>query len=86
MRCMKEFTREELARHNGKNGSSALVAYEGKVYDVSGSFLWKNGSHQVLHKAGLDLTDAMKQAPHNGDVFRQFPMVGTLRNPNKDNP
>jgi len=83
---MKEFTREELARHNGKNGSPALVAYKGKVYDVSSSFLWKNGSHQVLHNAGLDLTDAMKQAPHNGDVFTQLPMVGTLQNPNKHNP
>lgn len=86
MRCMKEFSREELARHNGKNRSPALVAYKGKVYDVSGSFFWKDGSHQVLHNAGLDLTDAMKQAPHSGDVFRQFPMVGTLRDPNKDNP
>ena len=78
---MKEFTREELARYNGKNESPAYAAYRGKVYDVSGSFLWKDGSHQVLHNAGVDLTDAMQQAPHSGDVLSKFPMVGTLQGP-----
>jgi predicted heme/steroid binding protein len=76
---MKEFTKEELARYDGKNGRPAYVAYEGKVYDLSGSFLWHDGSHQVLHNAGTDLTDAMEQAPHDGDVFDKFPLVGTLR-------
>jgi predicted heme/steroid binding protein len=79
MSCMKEFSREELARYNGKNGSPAYVAYRGKVYDASGSFLWKDGSHQVLHNAGVDLTDAMEQAPHGGDVLEKFLFVGTLR-------
>jgi predicted heme/steroid binding protein len=55
---MKEFTREEPAQHNGKNGNPAYVAYKGKVYDASASFLWKDGNHQVLHTAGVDLTDA----------------------------
>jgi len=31
------------------NGNSAYIAYNGKVYEVSGSFLWKNGEHQVTH-------------------------------------
>jgi predicted heme/steroid binding protein len=76
---MKEFSKEELAQYNGKNGTPAYAAYKGKVYDVSASFLWKDGSHQVLHNAGLDLTDAMEQAPHGGDVLEKFPLVGTLR-------
>jgi predicted heme/steroid binding protein len=76
---MKEFSREELARYNGKNGTPAYAAYKGRVYDVSASFLWKNGSHQVVHNAGLDLTDAMEQAPHGQDVLEKFPLVGTLR-------
>jgi predicted heme/steroid binding protein len=80
---MKEFTKEELARYDGKNGRPAYVAYEGKVYDLSGSFLWNNGSHQVLHDAGVDLTDAMEQAPHGRDVFDKFPLVGTLRSADK---
>jgi len=41
---MKEFTEEELAQYNGKNGNPVYVAYKGKVYDVSASFLWKDGS------------------------------------------
>jgi predicted heme/steroid binding protein len=76
---MKEFTKEELSRYDGKNGRPAYVAYEGKVYDLSASFLWNDGSHQVLHNAGTDLTDAMEQAPHGGDVFEKYPLVGTLR-------
>jgi len=53
--------------------------YKGKVYDVSASFLWKDGNHQVLHSAGVDLTDAIEQAPHGEDVLEKFPVVGVLR-------
>jgi predicted heme/steroid binding protein len=49
---------------------------------VSGSFLWKDGSHQVLHNAGMDLTDGIEQAPHGGDILEKFPLVGTLRGAN----
>jgi predicted heme/steroid binding protein len=77
---MKEFTGEELARYNGKNGKPAFIAYKGKVYDVSNSFLWKDGAHQVLHSAGVDLTDALEQAPHSEDVLKKFPVVGILHN------
>jgi predicted heme/steroid binding protein len=76
---MKEFSKEELARYNGKNGRPAYAAYKGKVYDLSDSFLWNDGSHQVLHNAGTDLTDAMEQAPHGKDALEKFPLVGTLR-------
>jgi predicted heme/steroid binding protein len=80
---MKEFSKEELARYDGKNGRPAYAAYKGKVYDLSGSFLWHDGSHQVLHDAGVDLTDAMEQAPHGGDVLEKFPLVGRLRGANR---
>lgn len=73
---MKEFTRLELAINNGKNGASVYIAYEGKVYDVSSSFLWKNGKHQVIHNAGDDLTDALAQAPHGEVMLKRFPVVG----------
>lgn len=76
---MKEFTEKELTKYNGKNGNPAYIAYKGKVYDVSGSFLWGNGTHQVLHSAGADLTDAIEQAPHGGNLLRKFPVVGTMR-------
>lgn len=71
-RSLKEFSNEELARCNGKKGIPAYIAYKGKVYDVSESFLWKDGNHQVVHSAGVDLTDAMEQAPHSADVLEKF--------------
>jgi len=76
---MKEFTEEELSRYDGKNGAPAYAAFKGKVYDVSGSFLWKDGNHQVLHNAGEDLSAVMGQAPHWEDVLERFPVVGVLR-------
>jgi predicted heme/steroid binding protein len=75
---VKSFSREELARYNGKNGAPAYVACKGKVYDVSSSFIWRNGRHQVLHNAGQDLTDALEHAPHSEDMLLRFPIVGTL--------
>jgi predicted heme/steroid binding protein len=76
---MRVFRRDELAKYNGKNGAPAFIAYKGKVYDVSTSFLWKDGNHQVLHKAGEDLGDALGEAPHGGDVLEKFPVVGILQ-------
>lgn len=76
IRYMKKFTAKELARYNGKNGKPSYVAYDGKIYDVSNSFLWKDGIHQVLHRAGADLTDAIKQAPHGeGSVLQNRSIV-----------
>jgi predicted heme/steroid binding protein len=75
---MRKFTRKQVAQYDGKNGKPAYVIYNETVYDVSASFLWKDGIHQVLHNAGADLTDALKQAPHGGDVFDKFPVVGIV--------
>lgn len=76
---MRQFSKEELARYNGKEGNPAYIVYNGNVYDVSKSFLWQKGNHQVLHQAGADLTEALKQAPHGADLLKRFPVVGTLR-------
>ncbi len=76
---MKKYSRKELAKYNGKNGKPAYLAYNGKVYDVSSSFHWKNGIHHVLHEAGADLTKAMNKAPHGSEFLEKFPVVGTLR-------
>jgi predicted heme/steroid binding protein len=74
---MRVFTREELEKYDGSQGI-VYVAYKGKVYDVSGSFQWKKGIHQVTHYAGRDLTDAMKKAPHSAERLFKFPVVGKL--------
>lgn len=71
-------TGEELRLGDGKSGAPALVAYEGIVYDVSESFMWRDGNHEVVHDAGMDLTEAMRDAPHFADVLDRFPRVGVL--------
>jgi len=83
---MRIFNEEELAKYDGKNGVSAYIAYKGDVYDVSSSFLWKDGDHQVLHNAGVDLTDRIEEAPHGADVLEKFTVIGTLRTAEKVNP
>lgn len=76
---LKEFSREELAKYNGKNGTPAYIAYNAKVYDVSGSSLWHSGNHQYRHQAGHDLTDSLRQAPHGDGMLERVPVIGTLR-------
>jgi len=75
---MKSFTREELAKYNGKNGMPNYIAHKGKVYDVTKSFLWEEGEHQGMHTAGADLSKDLEDAPHDPDVLERFPVVGTL--------
>ncbi len=79
----KEFSREELATHNGEDQPSIYVGYEGKVYDVSESKLWKTGQHMKRHPSGVDLTEEIGGAPHGPEVFDKFSQVGTLK-PEKD--
>jgi predicted heme/steroid binding protein len=77
---MKEFSKHELERYNGKDGKPAYIAYNGKVYDVTNSFLWKNVNHQVLHEAGKDLTEELDEAPHGPDLLARAPSIGILKN------
>ena len=76
---MKEFDADELAGFNGENGNPTYVAYDGKVYDVSESKLWRKGQHMNRHRSGVDLTSDIAAAPHAGDVLERFPQVGTLK-------
>lgn len=72
---MNELTAEDLARFDGKSGQPAYVAYQGRVYDVSGSNMWDGGEHEGAHFAGHDLTEEHADAPH--DVYvTDFPEVG----------
>ena len=75
---LKEFSREELSRFDGKEGRHAYIACKGKVYDVSNSFLWMGGRHQALHQAGEDLADLLDTAPHGEDLLERVPVVGKL--------
>ena len=73
-----EFSLAELRLFDGKNGRKAYIAFSGKVYDVTASYHWRNGAHQVLHQAGHDLTLEMKDAPHGEDLLARFPVIGVL--------
>jgi len=75
---MIKLTPEDLKKFDGKNGAPAYVAFEGLVYDVSGSFLWQKGKHQAIHTAGVDYTGNFQQAPHSPELLSRFPVVGYL--------
>ncbi|HZJ02566.1 MAG TPA: cytochrome b5 domain-containing protein [Thermoleophilia bacterium] len=72
------FSKEELAEYDGQDGAEAYVAYRGKVYDVTDSFMWPDGQHESEHLAGRDLSESMGIAPHGDEVMKDFPVVGTL--------
>lgn len=75
----KTFTLAELAKFNGKNGAAAYVAVKGIVYDVTNVSQWRKGTHQG-YEAGVDLTEAFKNSPHQDSIFNGIPVVGKLVN------
>jgi predicted heme/steroid binding protein len=76
---LPEYTRAYLALRNGQDKPEIWVAYKGMIYDVSRSKLWRAGKHYE-HWAGQDLTDELKDAPHNENVFDKFKIIGMLKN------
>lgn len=73
-----EIALADLGYFDGVEKRSAYIAYNGKIYDMTESDLWKNGLHFERHKAGEDLTDMLKQAPHGEDKIFEMPQVGRL--------
>jgi predicted heme/steroid binding protein/uncharacterized membrane protein len=76
---MKEFDAESLSQFNGKDGQPLYIAHKGRVFDVSGSKLWRAGLHMKRHAAGHDLTADIEAAPHGPEVLERYPQVGTLQ-------
>lgn len=77
MQVHKTYTRAQLALRNGQDRDEIWCAYQGVIYDVSRSRLWRNGKHYE-HWAGQDLTEELKDAPHGAGVFERFEVVGLL--------
>ena len=77
---MKEFELEVLSEYDGKDQKPVYIVYEGKVFDVSQSKLWKGGIHMKRHHAGRDLTTDFGGAPHGTEVFGRYPQVGVVKN------
>lgn len=71
------YTRSQLALRNGSDRDEIWCAYQGIIYDVSASRLWRTGKHYE-HWAGQDLTDELPDAPHGEWVFGKFTVVGRL--------
>ncbi|MFZ0612761.1 MAG: DUF2231 domain-containing protein [Desulfobacterales bacterium] len=75
---MQEFDPPMLAENDGQDGKKVFIAHAGKVYDVSGSKLWKGGLHMRRHHAGADLTTDIQAAPHGTEVLERYPQVGVI--------
>ena len=74
-----ELSLDELAQKDGKEGRPVYIAYEGRVYDVTRSSLWKTGSHMRRHASGKDLSTDIGGAPHGPEVLDRYPQVGIIR-------
>src|SRR5512138_2636377 len=75
---VKEIEPDELSSKNGKDSNPVWVACDGKVYDLSGSKLWRGGSHMGSHIAGADLSGEIDAAPHGREMLERYPQIGVL--------
>lgn len=70
-------TQEELAFNDGRDGRPTYVAYQGVVYDVSGSPLWSEGTHFGI-PAGRDNTIEYRACHASRPRVEDMPAVGIL--------
>ncbi|GAB4266726.1 MAG: hypothetical protein Kow0092_19780 [Deferrisomatales bacterium] len=61
-------------RNDGLEGRPAWVKVGDRLYDLSKSPRWPQGSHFGRHQAGADLTEALKGAPHGPEKLDGFPV------------
>ncbi|MEH6305120.1 cytochrome b5 domain-containing protein [Olivibacter sp. CPCC 100613] len=74
---MHTYSKTQLAKRNGQDRDEIWIAFEGKIYDVTNSRLWRKGTHYE-HWAGQDLTEELAEAPHTAKVFERFEVIGML--------
>jgi predicted heme/steroid binding protein len=75
----RRFSRAELAAYDGRDPTRpTLIAYKGKVYDVSRSYPWAGGVHWARLYAGEDLTGKIIAAPHGEEMLARVPCIGVL--------
>jgi len=78
---MKMYSKHQLGLRNGQDKEEIWCAYKGIIYDLTDSIRWDKGKHYE-HWSGQDLTEELKEAPHQDWVFNKFKKVGYLM---KDN-
>jgi predicted heme/steroid binding protein/uncharacterized membrane protein len=76
---MEQWDENSITKFDGQEGKPTYIAYQGRVYDVSASKLWREGLHMKRHQAGQDLTGFLPAAPHGEEVFARYSQVGTLK-------
>lgn len=78
MPISRDMTPDQLSNFDGKEGRPVFIGYQGVIYDMTNSRLWKNGLHAAKHAAGNDLSHMLKNAPHGEDKVLPFPQIGKL--------
>jgi len=74
---LEVYSKAQLALRNGNDREEIWVAYNGVIYDVGSSKLWRDGKHYE-HWAGQDLSLELADAPHTKKVFEKFAIIGKL--------
>ncbi len=78
MEQLTQYSKAQLALRNGQDKPEVWIAYNGLIYNVTNSRLWRTGNHYE-HWAGQDLTDELKDAPHTESVFEKYKPIGRLK-------
>jgi predicted heme/steroid binding protein len=73
-----ELSSDDLMLFTGRGKRKALVAVDGRIYDVTGRNLWRRGIHPGGHHAGYDLSGDFAKAPHGKEVFERVAPVGRV--------
>lgn len=74
----KEFTKAELATFDGQDGRPAYISFNKTVYDMGGLAHWKNGQHYRGAKAGIEVDQIIKKAPHGPEMLMYAKEIGKL--------
>lgn len=73
-----QYTLDQLAQYDGKNGRPAYVAVNNVIYNVTGSTQWQGGIHFGL-VAGKDLSSDFANCHQgNEEILNELPKVGVL--------
>jgi arsenite oxidase small subunit len=72
----RSFTQKDLEPFDGKEGRPFYVVFKGKVYDLSKSQLWIQGTHMGIHTRNENLAETIKGAPHTEETLDRFPVIG----------
>jgi arsenite oxidase small subunit len=75
---LRVFTQKELESFDGKDGRPFYIVFKGKIYDLSKSQLWIQGTHMGIHTRNENLAETIKDAPHTEETLERFPVIGTF--------